>query len=313
MDRSLIYDNWLSTVYKGQDGYDAPLCNEKTIDKFNNVNDFNFKCYADYQDFYLETHDTASIPSIRAKIIQFLLSDSVIRIPLSSVTKEILDDFFETRKQTVARQTFESIVSYLSGFFEFLRNEGIVPNIFDAEKYRVWASECPDRENTAAQALTAEQVSEIRSHLTNGSAEHPVYREFLYVFDMRYYTNFENHQIKTLSLLENVDIQEHAIIFEGESSRVPSEVIDNIIALNNANRLGNLLTVNQYIKNMRPIFEEFDFENIRPKDIKETRKNCFLKCPQCGRKFEAVIDNWCGRQYSEDGKIWIVCRECGNG
>ena len=55
MDRSTIYGKWLSTTYKSQDGYDTPLCNERTIQKFNSINDFNLKCYADYQDFYLET------------------------------------------------------------------------------------------------------------------------------------------------------------------------------------------------------------------------------------------------------------------
>ena len=73
MDRSEIYDKWLTTTYRNQDGYDTPLCNRKTIQKFNEVNDFNLRCYSDYQDFYLRTHDVASIPSIRAKIIQFLL------------------------------------------------------------------------------------------------------------------------------------------------------------------------------------------------------------------------------------------------
>lgn len=313
MGRRIVYESWLSTTYKGQDGYDIPLCNDKTIQKFNRINDFNFKCYSDYQSFYLEDHDASSIPSIRAKIIQFLLSDGVINIRLNSVTIDVLDEYFEKRKQNAARPTYESMVSYLGGFFEFLRNEGIVPDIYDAEKYRAWAADCPDRENSAAQALTAEQVSEFRNHLVAGSTEHQVFRELLYVFDMRYYTNFENHQIKTLSLTENVDIQTHTIRFEDEISQVPPEVIENIIALDKAERFGNLLTVNQYIKNMRPILEEYDFENIRPKDIKETRKKCFFECPQCGRSFEATVDNWCGRQYNEDGKIWIVCKECGNG
>jgi len=313
MDRSTIYGKWLSTTYKSQDGYDTPLCNERTIQKFNSVNDFNLKCYADYQDFYLETRDAASIPSIRAKIVQFLLSDGVKNIPLSSTTKEILDAYFETRKQNAARKTFESIVSYLGGFFDFLCIKEIIPDIFDAEKYRAWAAECPEREDSAAQALTAEQVSEFRNHLIVGSTEHPEYMEFLYVFDMRYYTAFEKHQIKTLSLAENVDIQTNTISFGDETIQVPPEVVENIIALDKAKRLGNLLNIDQYIKNMRPILEEYDFENVRLKDIKETSRKCFFECPQCGRRFEAIVDNWCGRQFNENGKIWIVCRECGNG
>ena len=36
-------------------------------------------------------------------------------------------------------------------------------------------------------------------------------------------------------------------------------------------------------------------------------------CPECGEKFEAVAENWCVKQYTEDGKQIIVCREnCGH-
>lgn len=314
MDRREIYSMWLATTYRNQDGYDTPLCNEKTIQKFNSVNDFNLKCYADYQDFYLRTRDVASIPSIRAKILQFLLSDGVKKIPLKDVTVSVLDQFFENRKQTAARQTFESIVSYLSGFFEFLQSERIVSNVFVSEKYRAWALECPDSNSKAAQPMRAGQVSEFRNYLLAEAVEHPVYREYLYVFDMLYYSDFENHQIKSLTVSDNVDVQSNLIRFGDSICQVPLRVIENILALNETGRLGNLLNVRQYILNMRPLLEEeFDFENIRPKDIKETRKKCFLQCPQCGRSFEAVIENWCGMQYSETGEIWIVCKECGNG
>ena len=314
MNRSEIYGMWLATTYRSQDGYDTPLCNDKTIRKFNCVNDFNLKCYADYQDFYLRTREVASIPSIRAKILQFLLSDGVRNIPLSNVTESILDDFFKNRKQTAARQTFESVVSYLGGFFEFLQNQKIVSVVFDSEKYRIWALECPDGNGNAAQPMQAGQVSEFRNYLLAEADEHPVYREYLYVFDMLYYSDFENQQIKSLTVSDNVDTQSNLIRFGDSICQVPIRVIENILALNEAGRLGNLLTVRQYILNMRPLLEEeFDFENIRPKDIKETRKNCFIRCPQCGKRFEAVIENWCGMQYNETGEIWIVCKECGNG
>ena len=45
MDRSTIYGKWLSTTYKSQDGYDTPLCNERTIQKFNSINDFNIRLF----------------------------------------------------------------------------------------------------------------------------------------------------------------------------------------------------------------------------------------------------------------------------
>lgn len=313
MDRSKIYSMWLATTYRNQDGHDTPLCNNRTIQKFNDVNEFNIRCYADYQDFYLKTHDVASMPSIRAKILQFLLSDGVKCIQLKDITADIVDKFFEDRKQTTVKKTFETIVSYLSGFFEFLQNERIISNVFDSEKYRTWALECPDSNSKAAQPMRAGQVSEFRNYLLAEAVEHPVYREYLYVFDMLYYSDFENRQIKSLTVLDNVDVQSNLIRFGDSICKVPIRVIENILTLNETGRLGNLLNIRQYILNMRPLFEEeFDFENLRPKDIKETRKKSFHQCPQCGQSFEAVIENWCGMQYNETGEIWIVCKECGN-
>ena len=54
------------------------------------------------------------------------------------------------------------------------------------------------------------------------------------------------------------------------------------------------------------------FDNIKPKDIfKETRDKLSFRCPQCGKTYEAIVDNWCVVQYTENGKLWIVCRDCG--
>lgn len=33
--------------------------------------------------------------------------------------------------------------------------------------------------------------------------------------------------------------------------------------------------------------------------------------PQCSKEYEAVVDNWCAKQFRENGKFWIVCRRCG--
>ena len=93
MNRTDIYNRWLTTVYTGQDGCDVPLCNDITIQKFNLINDFNFQCYSDYQDYYVGEHELSSIPSIRSKIIKFLLSDTIINKTLDSVTEEELVNF----------------------------------------------------------------------------------------------------------------------------------------------------------------------------------------------------------------------------
>ena len=40
-------------------------------------------------------------------------------------------------------------------------------------------------------------------------------------------------------------------------------------------------------------------------------KNMMFMCPQCNKRYEAVVENWCAKQYRKEGSFWIVCRSCG--
>lgn len=311
MNRQTIYKKWLSTTYKGQDGREIPLCDESTIQSFELVNDSNFAYYAEYQDYYIENKKASSIPSIRAEIIKFLLSDPMRYTPLECITVDALDAYILSRKSSIRmRNTFINKINYLSGFFDYLKTSGKISITFDYEMYKRWADDYPETNHNKAKSLTPKQISEFRYKLVAGSVRFPEYREYLYVFDMKYYTDFEDYQIQSLSI-ENIK-DDHTIIIDNIISHVPYEVINNIIELHRTNKLGTLLTVRQYIIYMKSIFDELDFENLRPKDIKASKNNLSFKCPQCGHSYEAIVDYWCAKEFCDEGKIWIVCKRCGN-
>lgn len=314
MDRKAIYQKWLSTTYKGQDGEDTPLCEKSTLLKFDKVNDHNFGHYVEYQNDYIDVQGKSilSLTRIRSEILEFLLSEGLSNLPLKSVTADILDAHMLNRKNGATKKTFNNRINYLAGFFDFLSSKGILPNIFDSEKYRIWAESCPTPKENATKPLTPKHISEFRQKLIDDSEEHPRYREYLYVLDMLYYTEFDKNQIKNISFKNNVNCKGRTIFIDGQVVQVPQDVVDNIKYLDEAGRLGKLLRTDQYIKYMKPIFEQLDFENIRIKDIEESKKTLSFCCPQCHKPFEATIDNWCARQYSKDGKLWIVCMRCGN-
>ena len=314
MDRKIIYDAWQKTTYKGQGGENTPFCEKLTLQKFDQVSDHNFGHYVDYQNDYIDVQRKSilSFTRIRSEILEFLLSDGISNLPLEAVTSEILDTYMLKRKEGATRQTFTNRISFLAGFFEFLRSKGINTTTFDSDKYRQWAESCPAPKENALKPLTPKNISEIRQKLIDGADEYPRYREYLYVLDMLYYTDYEKSQIKNLSFSENVRCETMTIVIDGREAQVPQEVIDNIEHLHKSGVLGKLLRIDQYIKYMKPIFEQLDFDNIRIKDIEESKKTLSFCCPQCHRPFEATIENWCARQYTPNGKLWIVCRECGD-
>lgn len=313
MDRAPIYEKWLKTTYIGQEGKETPLCDDGTLSKFDRINDHNFGYYVDYQEYYIsQGKKVSSIPTRRSEIYEFLIFIEGSGAFLEDVTEDMLNTHMLSRKRDSTKSTFTNRISYLSGFFAYLHEKGIISFVFDSLEYKSWAKELPDPKENKEKPLNLEQVSKFRQMLIDQSYDYPKYREYLYVFDMLYYTQFNDNQIQNLSLRNNVDVSNRVIKIDEVKATVPQEVIDNIVFLDSSGKLGQLLRVLQYVKYMKPLLNEIGFENVRKTDIVVSKDNLSFRCPQCNTSFEATIDNWCARQYSKDGKLWIVCKRCGN-
>lgn len=292
-----------------QSGKKVTFCGKSVINDFNKICDQNFEFYVLYQDHYLneEKKSLLSMLGIRSKIKDFLLSDELSNKPLNIVPLETIDMYFynvyATNNDT--KKTFISRVDYINGFLKYLFEQGLIPKKFNSEKFRGLQFKEEATDKNKKKAITPKQVSEFHAKCKDKP-------EYLYVFDMKYYTDFDDEQIQSLTM-KNVDISNRTITIDEKSVVVPESVINNIIEIDRSNRLGELAGVKQYFIYLKPVFEELGFKNIKPKDITlETKKRLSFTCPQCGNEYEAIVENWCAVQYTESGAFWIVCRGCGS-
>lgn len=128
---------------------------------------------------------------------------------------------------------------------------------------------------------------------------------------MFYNTKFNKEDLKKITY-SNFDIIDRSFNFNGKKEYVPSKLADIIEKLKNDPILTRNYDVDYIIEQMKEELKKYGVMNFKPKDLIETRKAVYWKCPQCGSEYEAIIDNWCAKQYTENGNLWIVCRKkCG--
>ena len=308
IDRGAIYEEWQNKMVEGQGGELEKFCSEQTIKKLEQICDKNFYYYVQYQNHLedklkkKENKNYATLKTQRSKILNFLISNELGNRPLEMITQKTLNKYFEKIYGSgIEGDTFATEVRYVKRFLKYLNEEGYILNNYDFPELKNLNSKT---EKNLMKPLTPEQVSIFYDSYKDSP-------EYLYVFDMKYYTDFKDVDIKNLSM-DNIDIDNSRITVNNTSINVPKKVIAHILELDKKKKLGKLSSVSAYFAKLKPLFQKMGFDNIKPKDIfKETRDKLSFRCPQCGKTYEAIVDNWCVVQYTENGKLWIVCRDCG--
>lgn len=227
MDREQIYAEWLNTTIIGQGGKTEPLCSKGTLKEFEKICDDNFFFYSSYQSYYISTKKdgNSSIKGIRSKLLHFLLSKEIANNSLEYLTDSTLDSYFMTiyNSNSERKRTFISRINYVSGFLKYLFSQNLIPSKFDYNKYRNLKFDEETPSDNLKRALTARQISEFYHYYSDNS-------EYLYVFEMKYYTEFNDKQIQHLSI-DNIDIPNRIITIDGKSQKVPDSIIRNILEL----------------------------------------------------------------------------------
>lgn len=313
MERKEIYDKWWEITYEGQGGKIKPIATKGVIEKLNKINDVNFEAYVSWQDDFLKGNKPSSLDSYRSAILHFLISKEINNLPLNLVDVKMIEDYvLSLSSSPLSKSQYRNKINYLKNFFRFLSDRNIALIEFDADSYMTYGEYYEDNDDGPVKTLEPKQVTYFRKHLLHEIDNYSENRELLYVFDMKYYTDYIDSKIQSLSLAKNVDTEKCLITFGNKVQAVPQNVIDNIVQLHKLGRLGSLNSIGWYMSRIKTIFEQVGVENLRPKDIKASWKRLSLKCPVCEREFEGTINNWCGVDYFHNGEIWIVCRECGN-
>lgn len=298
MDRKAIYSEWLGLKFEGR-----AFCSNQTIKKCDMVLDINFEYYVEYQNYLFEKEtNITSIRQRRSKILDFLSSYIMKDCSLNSVTQEQIESYFFNVLGTDSDSTYMARVNYVKGFFDYLSER--LPNKIEWNGLRLSRDELNTSNEFVKKAMTAKQISFCRNRYKNDLRK-------LYIFEMLYYTDFSKEEIKNLKF-DDVDFIDYTINL-GKKVNIPKSLIKLIADMHKKGLLEQTYDIDACIEQMKKELKEYGINNFKPKDVAETKKLIYWRCPQCGRSYEAIADNWCVCQYTDTGNYWIVCREnCGN-
>lgn len=295
MDRKIFYDKWNSLIFDGTVFFDKRLI--KDFDKFT---DFNFELYVEYQEHYLsqENPKIKSFKSIRSKIKDFLMTAP----DLNKITPEEIDNYFMKYLGKEEDETYINRLNYIKSFFLFSKRHLNIE--YDFEQLRLKASEIETSGKNTMKALTAEQVSLCMQRYKNDITK-------LYIFKMLYYTDFTKDEITKITYA-NYDTIDHSFRYNKKHEYIPLDLSLLVEQAKHLPILNSKSDIGSVMEEMKEELKEYNIDNFKPKDLTATKEMTFWKCPQCGSKYEATIENWCAKQFTDDGELWIVCkRKCG--
>lgn len=280
----------------------AKFCDKETINKCNNVIDSNFEYFVQYQDDCLKKNSITSIRSYRSIVLDFLTSELMKATTLRDVTQEQVEEYIISFLGKYSDSNYNTRISCLMQFFKF--HKSIMRFNIDISGLRIKKAEIVTSESNKTIALSAKQVSQCRELYKNDL-------EKLFIFEMLYGTDIDDKALKRLRYA-NFDSTDNSFKLKNKKIYVSDSIAKLVDELKESKVLNQSYDVVWIIEGMKADFKKLGVENLKIKDIQETRKKLCWRCPQCGEYFEAVADNWCACKYTEEGKYWIVCKEnCG--
>lgn len=298
LEREKIYTEWLNTRIDGK-----VLCGEDTIKKCRLLSDYNFNSFVEYQDdFFRQGKSIKSYKSIRSKILEFLSSSKIREINLEDISQEDIDEYLFEFIKNESDSNYNNRVKYIKGYFEFHKDK--LKNDIELSSLLIETKEITTSKNYVKSSLTAEQVALCEEKYQNDLTK-------LCIFKLLYYTDITTDEIIDLKY-SDFDTFDNSFNIGGRKIFVPNSMVELISCLRDAPILSRKFYIDHIVKNMKQELKEVGISNFKPKDMQKTHELLFWRCPQCGCKYEAVVDNWCARQFTDNGKFWIVCREkCG--
>lgn len=298
-ERERLYQEWKNRRYNGQ-----VLCSQETIEKLKGISDENFKCFVEYQNYCINISNMkiGTFKTRRSKIIDFLLSEVIRDVNITQLSQEMIENYFLKDLGNQGDNTYNTRLSYIKKFLDFFSDR--MENQLEINSLRLKKDEVVESELYIKKSLTAQQIALCRNEYKNDLRKS-------YIFEMFYYTQFNKEELKKITY-SDFDIIDSSINFQGKKAYVPNNLVNIIEQLKDDPILTRNYDFDYLIEQMKEELKKYGIMNFKPKDLTETRNAVYWRCPQCGSEYEAVIENWCAKQYTEDGNLWIVCREnCG--
>ncbi|PJI06552.1 MULTISPECIES: site-specific integrase [Clostridium] len=288
-----IYNQWMVQRID-----DKPIISERLIKKFRKINEHNRNLYLEYHNHFFKNNKLklSSYRNYRSKIVDFLTYRPIINKKLEDITQENIDDYFYKFIDRDKATSFNNRVSYIKDFFDFHKSKLKIKLEF---KIRSTKNEIDNDKDNQAVALRSDQIEFYRQQYYTQPAK-------LFLFEMVYYDIMNLNELKMLKKY-SFDKENREIILKNKKIKIPSHLISL------AERLQKGFNVDELIKEIKKELREKNMvENFKYIDITKTRDFAFITCPECGKKYEAIAENWCVKQYYNGGNHWIVCRKCGD-
>lgn len=125
---------------------------------------------------------------------------------------------------------------------------------------------------------------------------------------MFFFTPLTIEEIKKFQKEESV-FDDNSIYFQEKRYPVPESLIKLIKEMDESSLLRGTHYTRGTTEDIQKDLSEYGMEDISSQGAKHTRDAIFWTCPQCGEKYLAIAENWCVKQYTDNGENWIVCRE----
>ena len=304
VDREKIYSKWKNT--RRTDGKLA--FGEETLERVKNLSDQALLCFDEYFDSIVASGAVDSMQTYRSKILSFLEYISARNIELSEVTQEVIDaHFFENREKGLEERGF-----YLKKLFAYFNVEGIDVDKHKNPKNRSAAEKMPwinaETFSRAQDIYKSVRKSNAAGENEDSIKKYKLATKKLFVLKMFFYTPLRIEYIGDYWKI-GLPVEDNAIIFNGKMYNVPLSLIELITEIRESGLIDDPMDMKTILDNLRNELAEFNMGKLDSTGAKKTRDTIFWTCPQCGNIFEAIAENWCVKQYTEDGENWVVCRE----
>lgn len=294
MDREQVYKRWMSQKMSNGEA----VAGKGTINSCRKLSNENFDIFYNYVESII---GDKAFKNRRSVILKFLVYLNDEGVDLKNVSQKNIDRYFEYCKAEKNEKdtNINKRVSFLKSFLSYCGN--IIPEKLDVGKFRI--NKAKMKVKNPMKALTIKQLEQCRE----------LYRdnlEKLYIIEMLYETECTDDDLVELTYT-SFDVIEQCFRHNGKKISVSHTLTNIIEKIKYSKVFSNKYHVMTLIEHMKEELQEIGIENIKPQDLKKTRKMMMYKCPECNKEYEAIVENWCAKQYRYDGKFWIVCRRCG--
>ena len=251
----------------------------------------------------------STIRNYRPKVKACLISDIFKNRDINDITENDVEKYLLEFVSKDKPQTYQSRINYNKSFFDYA-----CPDIAKEVDWKVLRLKIDElNADNAAQILDAKIIAACRDEMNDFSNTDKLRKRF--IFEMMLHTELTSIDIGNVKYedfqIEKIDGQERCVLQWKHENIILSHMVGLIIKEMKKKELFHFDT-RTYVEQLKVELKKCGVENFKRSDLERTRKERFQICPQCGKRYEALPENWCLREFGERKELWIICRGCCN-